>query len=142
MSRHQRSSTVTGGECLVVSVPLTMKRRGGRKQVIAPDGRSPDAATPARTNASLELTIARAHCWRALLEEGRYTSVRALAQALGVDNSYLARLLRLTLLAPDIAEAILEGTEPGDLSLEKLYRAPVDWESQRRRLGLTSPPTP
>jgi len=137
MSRHQRSSAVTGREYLVVSVPLTMKRRGGRKQVIAPDGRNPDAAAPPRTNASLALTIARAHRWRELLEEGRYASVRALAQALGVDNSYVARLLRLTLLAPDIVEAILEGTEPSGLSLEKLYRAPVDWESQRQQLGMS-----
>jgi len=142
MSRHQRSSAVTGGECLVVSVPLTMKRRGGRKQVIAPDGRSPDAATPPRTNDSLALTIARAHRWRELLEQGRYTSVRALSQALGVDNSYLARLLRLTLLAPDTVEAILEGTEPSGLSLEKLYRAPMDWEKQRQAFGIASRPVP
>ena len=140
MSRHQRSSAVTIGECLVVSVPLTIKRRGGRKQVIAPDGRSPGAAEPPRTNASLALTIARAHRWRLLLEEGRYASIRELALAAGVDNSYVARLLRLTLLTPDLVEAILEGTEPSGLSLEKLYRAPLEWESQRHGLAFTSPP--
>jgi hypothetical protein len=53
-----------------------------------------------------------------------------LAGELGVDNSYVARLLRLSLLAPDIVEAILDGREPSGLSLEKLYRAPMEWERQ------------
>jgi hypothetical protein len=56
----------------------------------------------------------------------------------GVDNSYVARVLRLTLLAPDLIEAILEGTEPDGLSLEKLYRLPDDWEEQRQTLGFCS----
>ena len=52
-----------------------------------------------------------------------------------MDNSYLARMLRLTLLAPDLVEAILDGTEPDGLSLEKLYRPPMEWEEQRWMLG-------
>jgi len=81
-----------------------------------------------RTNAPLALPIARAHRWRELLEQGRYRSICALARELGVDNSYVACLLRLTLLAPDIIEVILDGTEPGGLSLEKLFRVPMAWE--------------
>jgi hypothetical protein len=123
------------GEQLVVSVPLAMKRRGGRKQVIVPGGANSGASTQPSTNASLALTIARAHRWRELLEQGRYSSIRSLALALGVDNSYVARLLRLSLLAPDIVEAILDGTEPSGLSLEKLYRAPMEWERQRQELS-------
>ncbi len=105
------------GEQLVVSVPLAMKRRGGRKQVIVPGGAESGAPTQSSTNAPLALTIARAHRWRELLEQGRYASIRALAQQLGVDNSYAARLLRLSLLAPDIVEAILDGAEPSGISL-------------------------
>ena len=56
-------------------------------------------------------------------------------QEVGVDNSYLARLLRLTFLAPDLIQSILDGTEPDGLSLEKLYQAPEVWEEQRRVLG-------
>lgn len=58
-----------------------------------------------------------------------------------MDNSYLARMLRLTLLAPDIIEVIIEGTEPDGLSLEKLYGAPAAWEGQRRLLGSGSSPS-
>jgi hypothetical protein len=53
----------------------------------------------------------------------------------GVDNSYVARQLRLTLLAPDAVEAILEGEEPDGVSLEKLSGMPVEWEEQRRVVG-------
>jgi hypothetical protein len=123
------------GEHLVVSVPLAMKRRGGRKEIITPGGQTPESPSQSRTNASLALTIARAHRWRELLEQGRYRSIRVLALELGVDNSYVARLLRLTSLAPDIVEAILDGTEPSELSLQKLYRAPMEWERQREELS-------
>lgn len=123
------------GDCLVVQVPLQIKRRRGRKEVIAPVGLSPDDPPSTRTNESLAMTIARAHRWREVLEAGRYATIRELAQALGMDHSYVARLLRLTLLAPDIVEAIIEGTEPSGLSLEKLYRAPMEWGEQRLGLG-------
>ena len=135
MNQRTASDTFAEGEHLVVSVPLAMKRRGGRKQVIVPGGAESGTPAQPRTNVPLALTIARAHRWRALLEEGRYRSIRALARELGVDNSYVARLLRLSLLAPDIVEAILHGTEPSGLSLEKLFRAPLDWESQRQEIG-------
>ena len=126
------------GDCLVVQVPLRIKRRRGRKEIIAPAGMDSASAGPASTNRSLALTIARAHRWQALLESGRYTTIGELARDAGADNSYLARLLRLTLLAPNLIEAILDGTEPDGLSLEKLYQAPVVWEEQRRTLGFRS----
>jgi len=63
-------------------------------------------------------------------------TIGELARDVGVDNTCLARMLRLTLLAPDLLEAILAGTEPDGLSLEKLYRVPMEWEEQRRALGV------
>jgi len=137
VNRRTASGIAAEGAQLVVSVPLAMKRRGGRKQVIVPGGAESGTPAQPRTNASLALTIARAHRWRELLEDGRYASIRELALALGVDNSYVARLLRLSLLAPDIVEAILDGTEPSGLSLGKLFRAPMEWESQRQELGMS-----
>lgn len=137
MNQHTASKTIAEGEQLVVSVPLAMKRRGGRKQVIVPGGAESGTPAQPRTNASLALTIARAHRWRELLEQGRYGSIRSLARELGVDNSYVARLLRLSLLAPDIVEGILSGTEPSGLSLANLFRAPMEWESQRQKLAMS-----
>jgi len=117
---------------------MSLKRRGGRKEIIAPAGMDNARSNAARTNQGLALTIARAHRWQQLLEAGRYGSVRELALDVGVDNSYLARLLRLTLLAPDIIEAIIDGTEPDGLSLQRLYGAPMVWEEQRQLLSYWS----
>jgi len=139
MSEAAQPTLTMEGDCLVVQVPLQIKRRRGRKEVIAPAGFGADGPPLTRTNESLAMTIARAHRWREVLEAGRYATVREFAQALGMDHSYVARLLRLTLLAPDIVEAIIEGTEPSGLSLEKLYRAPMEWGEQRRGLGFVSP---
>ncbi len=81
--------------------------------------------------------LARAYHWQELLDAGRYASVSELARALDVDRSYVGRILRLALLAPDIVEAIVEGREPSGLSLEKLMKGvPVVWEKQRELLAL------
>jgi len=135
MSATARATMTLDGDCLVVQVPLRMKRRAGRKEIIAPAGMDGASADAIRTNQALAVSIARAHRWQALLESGRYATIGELARDVGVDNSYLARLLRLTLLAPDIIASILDGTEPDGLSLEKLYRVPIEWEEQRRLLG-------
>jgi ParB-like chromosome segregation protein Spo0J len=132
MNDVTRARLAAEGDCLVVRVPLRIRRRRGRREIIAPAGLEEATSTDAPLNRGLAVMVARAHRWRELLESGRYGTIRQLAQDLGVDNSYVARILRLTLLAPDIIEAILEGTEPDGLSLEKLYRAPVEWEEQRR----------
>lgn len=124
------------GDCLVVQVPLRMKRRAGRKEIIVPGGVDGASNGQTRPNQTLAVTLARAHRWQHLLESGRYPTIGELAREIGVDNSYLARLLRLTLLPPDVIEAILDGTEPDGLSLQKLYRLPDDWEEQRRALGV------
>jgi hypothetical protein len=87
------------------------------------------------TKRTLAVTIARAHRWQQVLESGRCTTIGELARDVGVDNSYLARMLRLALPAPDIIESILNGTEPDGLSLGKPCQAPVEWEEQTRVLG-------
>jgi hypothetical protein len=122
--------------CLVVQVPLRTEQRAGRREIIAPAGIDHPTSdrTPTNHSLALALTLARAHRWQRLLESGRYTTIGELAREVGLDNSYLARMLRLTLLAPEIVEAVLEGMEPDGLSLAKLYRLPVVWEEQRRAL--------
>jgi hypothetical protein len=135
MTEALRATLSAEGEHLVISVPLKFKRRGGRKEIIAPPGVNGSESGEARRNEPLALTLARAHRWRDLLEAGRYPTVRALAKDLGLEWSYVGRIIRLTLLAPDIVEAIIKGEEPDGVSYRKLVRLPVEWEGQRREVG-------
>jgi hypothetical protein len=90
-----------------------------------------------RGNPALVKALARAFRWRRILEEGRHGSIRELAAAEGVDRSYVGRVLNLTLLAPDVVEAILDGRQPGGLTLPGQWMEGVDkeWAAQRRMLG-------
>jgi hypothetical protein len=81
--------------------------------------------------------IARAHRWKRLLESGRFTSVTELAEAEKINQSYLCRVLRLTLLAPDIVETILDGRQPAGLQIEDLLKPiPLEWGRQIVIAGL------
>jgi hypothetical protein len=88
---------------------------------------------PADVEANYVTVSEEAHPWKRLLEAGRYRSAGELAEAEDVTRSFVNRLLRLTLLAPDIVEAILEGWQPKGLVLEELTRAmPTGWPVQRK----------
>jgi len=116
-------------------VPLTLKKRGGRKEVILPQAFASDNPMRPSHQEALVIAIARAHRWQKLLDDGKFESVSDLAREIGLDPSFAARLLRLTLLAPDIIEAILMGEEPSGLSLTKLTKQlPPLWNEQRREL--------
>jgi hypothetical protein len=121
------------GETITVFIPMTWKRRGGRKVIIAPDGSDAWAPAKARPDETLIRALARAHRWNRMLEAGRYRSAQEIADAEKIGRSFVSRLLRLTLLAPDLQEAILEGRQPKGLQLEQLTRAvPAEWDEQRR----------
>jgi len=123
------------GTTITVRIPMTFVRRGGRKAIVAPDGG--DAWTPARPRLDEVLirAVARAHRWKRLLDKGEYGSASELAEAEEVTRSFVTRLLRLTLLAPDIVEAILDGRQPKGMQLEYLTRVlPSAWVQQRQRL--------
>jgi hypothetical protein len=125
---------------IIVHIPMTLKVRGGRKEIILPEGLAPEGSPAAKTATQMPLVIAvaRAFRWKALLESGHYGSITELAAAVNLEKSYLGRLLNLTLLAPDIIQAIREGREPSGLSLEKLTKTlPLDWSEQRHVLGFT-----
>jgi hypothetical protein len=96
------------GRSLTVRVPLVFKRRGGRKQVVGPEGEGAWAPKPARVDSTLVKALARAHRWQAMLESGDYSTMQELAAAERINGSYLARVLRLTLLSPSVVEAIIE----------------------------------
>jgi hypothetical protein len=104
-----------------------------RAESIAPEGGDAWAPAKPRPDEILIRALARAHRWKRMLEEGRYRSAAEVAKAESVTRSFVNRLLRLTLLAPDIVEAILEGRQPKAMQLEELTRAlPSEWEEQRR----------
>lgn len=123
---------------LTVRVPFAIKKRGGRKLVIAPDG-APWSPHRARIDNTLVKAIARAHRWKRLLEGGQYASVAELAAAEKINESYVCRVLRLTLLAPDIIEAILDGRQPPELQMDVLLKPfPVRWGEQMQLLNVKS----
>ncbi len=116
---------------VTVSVPLALRRRGGRKQVVAPEG-SPAWAPPrAQIDSTLVKALARAFRWRRLLEDGIYASCNELAAAERINASYVSRVLRLTLLAPAAMEQILGDGHSRELTLARLLKPfPVEWERQ------------
>ena len=84
-----------------------------------------------RVDSTLVKAIVRAHRWRDMLESGDYATVRDLAKAEVINESYLGRVLRLTLLAPEIIETILQGRQPATLELDDLLQQfPVEWDRQ------------
>jgi hypothetical protein len=89
----------------------------------------------ARIDNTMVKALARAHRWKKLLDSGRFQTVQDLAEAEKINPSYIARVLRLTLLAPDIVEAILDGRQPPGLQLDDLLAPfPVEWARQREAL--------
>jgi hypothetical protein len=103
------SKSTTDQGTLTIAVPLTIRKRGGRKLVLSPAGEEITAPARPRVDNTLVKALARAFRWRKLLETGVYATVAEMADAEGINRSYVSRVLRLTLLAPEIVEGILEG---------------------------------
>jgi len=123
------------GRTITVHIPITLRHQGGRKQVVTPAGATPWIPTPRRVDNTLVKAIVRAHRWRDMLESGSHATVRDLAKAEVINESYLGRVLRLTLLSPSIIEAILEGLQPANLELDGLLKQfPVEWDQQLETL--------
>ena len=124
-----RATVSADGETITVHIPLTFRKRGGRKLVVTPDG-APWAPRPRVDNAMVK-ALARAFRWRKMLDTGVHATLEDLARAKGVAPSYVSRVLRLTLLAPEIVEAILDGRQPAELQLDDLLEGfPLEWDSQ------------
>src|SRR4051794_30817833 len=133
-SQARKTSISKDGRTATVSIPVTFRQRGGRKQILSPPGASPWSPAP-RVDTALVKAIVRAHRWRQMLESGEYSSSAELAKAEKVNDSYLSRVLRLTLIAPDIIEAILTGSQPSTLQLDDLLKPlPAAWSQQHLEL--------
>jgi hypothetical protein len=119
------------GATLTVDIPLRICRRGGRKVMLAPDGTSAWAPPRTRVDSAMNKAVVRAYRWRGMLEQGAYVSITELAAAEKINQSYVCRVLRLTLLAPALVEAILDGRHPSRMQLRTLLNSfPSDWTAQ------------
>lgn len=115
-------------QMLTVIIPLNVKPRGGRKAMVTPGVLEVERSQ----DITLIKAVARAFRWRRMLENGQFATVQELAAAEKINASYVSRVLRLTLLAPDIVEAILDGRQPEGMTLPALMEGvAVEWEQQR-----------
>lgn len=123
---------MTGGpmpSAITVRVPFRIVKRGGRKEIQPPA----DAPVQRRTDNTLIKALARAFRWKRMLEAGRFATMAELGEHEKIATSYLTRVLRLTLLAPDIVDAILDGRQGPEITLANLLDPfPLDWDEQRR----------
>jgi hypothetical protein len=115
-------------ETVTFRVPFRVVKRGGRKEMHLPEG----ATHSRRTDNTLVKALARAFRWKRMLESGEFASISELAEREGIAFTYMARLLRLSLLAPEIVDAIMERRQPATVTLAKLMEPfPLDWKEQR-----------
>ena len=104
-------------ETITVHVPFRLVKRGGRKEIQLPQG----ASSPRpRADSTLIKALARAFRWKQMLESGDVVTIAELAKREGIAPSYMTRVVRLTLLAPDIVDAILDGKQRPEVTLARL----------------------
>ena len=120
---------MSGVSTITVRVPLTVRHRPGRKTIVTPGGIAPMTT---RSDPALVKALGRAFRWRRMLETGRYASVSDIARVEKIDRTYVGDILRLTLLAPELVEAIMNERPPNEVTLPGLMKGfPVEWDGQR-----------
>lgn len=119
-------------ETVTLHVPFRVIKRGGRKEMQLPEG----ASQTRRTDSTLVKALARAFRWKRMLESGKFTTIAELAALEGIAPSYMTRVLRLTLIAPGIVEAILDGRQAHEVTLARVLEPfPADWANQTDHFG-------
>lgn len=114
-------------DTVTIHVPFHIAKRGGRKSIVLPEGVE-QARKPDNT---LVKALARAFRWKRMLDSCEFATIADLAEREGIAPSYMTRVLRLTLLAPDIVEAILDGKQAPLVTLVRVMEPfPVEWNDQ------------
>ena len=114
-------------ETVTVHIPFRLVKRGGRKEMQMPDGTSGHS----KIDNTLVKALARAFRWKRMLESGEFATIAELAEREGIAPSYMTRVMRLTLLAPEIVEAILDDRQGSEITPARLLeRFPADWRDQ------------
>ncbi len=119
-------------QTVTVSVPFAIRKRGGRKLVITPEGTAMTPQPRARIDNALLKALARGFRWRKLLETGDFSTIEEIAEAENINSSYVSRVLRMTLLAPDIVEAAMAGKQPDGLTMARAMQ-PFPWEWRHQK---------
>jgi hypothetical protein len=126
-----------GDDGLTIRVAARLKKCSGEMRLVIPPGQVTDQTS--QPNAALIKALTRAHTWKDKLVSGEAPSIRAIVDEAGITERYVARIIRLAFLAPDIVEAILDGYQPADLELERLLQGiPFAWADQRRLFGFAT----
>ncbi|MCC5991733.1 MAG: hypothetical protein JJT99_04335 [Rhodobacteraceae bacterium] len=114
-------------DTVTVHVPFRLVKRGGRKEMHLPDG----ASSQRKMDNTLVKALARAFRWKRMMETGAFATIAELAAHEGIAPSYMTRLLRVTLLAPEIVQTILDGRQGAEMTLARLLEPfPIEWEDQ------------
>ena len=130
------------GSQRVTFVPLSIRRRSNRRVLVPPPGRASPWGPPSLDLPLLQ-TLGKAFYWQRLLDTGEVPTTAELSRRLKLEQGWVAEVLRLTLLAPDIVEAIVAGRQPRHLNLHQVRGREAqiswDWERQRELFGLKAP---
>ncbi len=114
-------------DTMTIHVPFRVVKRGGRKEMVLPEG----AAQAPKPDNTLVKALARAFRWKRMLESGDFASISELAEKEGIAFTYMARLMRLSLLSPELVDAVLDGHQPANITLANLMDPfPADWKVQ------------
>ena len=124
------------GKTIIYRIPMRFHRRGGRRMIILPEHEAARKNTDGPSDDPMVNALIKARRWQKMLDVGDAPTVRQLAEREKVDQSFMARILRLNNLAPDIVDAILDGRTPDTMSLETLRGSiPLVWQEQREKWG-------
>ena len=114
-------------DTMTIHVPFRVVKRGGRKEMVLPEG----AAQARKPDNTLVKALARAFRWKGMLESGEFASISELAEKEGIAFTYMARLMRLSLLSPELVDAVMDGHQPANITLANLMDPfPADWKVQ------------
>ncbi|HCK33405.1 MAG TPA: hypothetical protein DHW10_07675 [Rhodospirillaceae bacterium] len=126
-------------DTLHIRIPMQFSRRSSRKMIVGPDGKTISEMIDAEadnTDYTFISALGKAFSWQRMLDEGKYQTPKELAEKEKVEVTHMYRVMRLTLLAPDIIEAVLNGKQPRTLTLQNVVRGfPISWQEQRKVFG-------
>ena len=124
--------TVLQNGNVLVSIPIHLHGSAGKKKIITDEKKFRADDCP------IALNIARGFYWQEMVDNGKVANVRELAKILNLNESYVARTVRLTMLAPEIIHRAIRGTLPPDISLAKLYKLSSRWDEQLKQVGIVT----